>query len=78
MSLHGLDPNCMRPPLDGKTDFFLLAWLNRPILPIVTMETKEEFSQFINSNESPLALYSFTGNGELFFFGGAPIYLPAR
>lgn len=33
-----------------------------PLLPIVTMESREEAVAFINSNENPLALYSFTGD----------------
>lgn len=35
-----------------------------PILPILTMETREDAVDFINARSNPLALYSFTGNSD--------------
>lgn len=49
------------------TDSLMAGEIFGPILPIVTMETREEMVDFINANENPLALYSFTGDGELGF-----------
>jgi aldehyde dehydrogenase (NAD+) len=46
------------------TDSLMAGEIFGPILPILTMDTKEEIVEFINANENPLALYSFTGDGE--------------
>ena len=35
-----------------------------PVLPILTVESREEAVDFINARSNPLALYSFTGNSD--------------